>query len=126
MNELLVRHRTSLYRAARRFAKSHEDAEDLVQDAMMRAFVNVHRFRNESQFGTWLIAIVNNAGLSMKRKQKKTYFVSPESDARNDDAVHPMRSDIPDSGHGPEETAMRRNFSRHCRAQSCVSREHTR
>src|ERR1035438_2526940 len=34
MNELLVRHKTALYRAARRFTRSHEDAEDLVQDAM--------------------------------------------------------------------------------------------
>ncbi len=41
MDELLVRHRSGLYRAARRFTQNHEDAEDLVQDAMLRAFVNV-------------------------------------------------------------------------------------
>ena len=82
MDELLLRHRTALYRAARRFTRSHEDAEDLVQDAMLRAFVNVRKFRKECQFATWLMAIVNNAALSMKRKGKNTFFVSLDSSAR--------------------------------------------
>lgn len=74
MDELLLRHRTALYRAARRFTRSHEDAEDLVQETMLRAFVNVRRFRQESQFATWLMAIVNNAARSMKRKGRNTFL----------------------------------------------------
>jgi RNA polymerase sigma-70 factor (ECF subfamily) len=101
MNELLVRHKTALYRAARRFTRSHEDAEDLVQDAMLRAFVNVRKFRKESRFATWLIAIVNNAALSMKRREKKIYFAS--LDSRNEEPAGLSRWDIPDVRSSPEE-----------------------
>ncbi len=108
MDELLVRHKASLYRAARRLAGSHEDAEDLVQDAMLRAFVNVRKFRNESNFGTWLIAIVNNAALSMKRKGKNTYFVSLDSS-------HPELAglghwDLPDVRLNPEQEILQQEL----------------
>jgi RNA polymerase sigma-70 factor, ECF subfamily len=108
MNELLVRHRTALYRAARRFTTSHEDAEDLVQDAMLRAFVNVHKFRRECHFGTWLIAIVNNAALSMKRKRKNIFFVS--LDSKHEDMAGPKVWDIPDARRDPEETTVQQEL----------------
>ena len=101
MNDLLARHKTALYRAARRFTRTHEDAEDLVQDAMLRAFVNGHKFRNESHFGTWLIAIVHNAALSKKRKGKNAYFVS--LDSKREEASGLARWDIPDVRRNPEE-----------------------
>ncbi len=108
MDELLLRHRTALYRAAKRFTRSHEDAEDLVQDAMLRAFVNVRRFRNECRFATWLTAIVNNAALSMKRKGKNTYFVS--LDSRHEEPAGLKRWDIPDVRRDPEEETMQREL----------------
>jgi RNA polymerase sigma-70 factor (ECF subfamily) len=104
MDELLVRHRTVLYRAAKRFTRNHEDAEDLVQDAMLRAFVNVRRFRNESQFSTWLIAIANNAALSMKRKGKNVCYLS--LDCRNENGTAPNAWEIPDGGSTPEQTVI--------------------
>ena len=108
MDELLVRHRTALYRVARRFTKNHEDAEDLVQDAMMRAFVNVRKFRKECHFATWLIAIANNAALSMKRKGKNTYFVS--LDSRQEEVAGMSRWDIPDVRLNPEQEAMQQEL----------------
>ena len=110
MNELLSRHKGSLYRAARRFTKSHEDAEDLVQDAMLRAFVNVGKFRHESHFATWLIAIVNNAGLSMKRKGKGLYWLS--LDSRKDQLGGTSNFDIPDGRLNPEQETMRQELLR--------------
>jgi RNA polymerase sigma-70 factor, ECF subfamily len=104
MDELLVRHKMALYRAARRFTRSHEDAQDLVQDAMLRAFVNVRKFRRGCQFATWLIAIVNNAALSMKRKAKNTYFVS--IDSRHKDVTGLARLDFPDVRLNPEQEVM--------------------
>ena len=108
MNELLVRHKSAVYRAARRFTSTHEDAEDLVQDALLRAYVNVRKFRNECHFATWLIAIVNNAALSMKRKGKNTYFVS--IDSRREDTAGPRRWDIPDGRRDPEEETMQQEL----------------
>jgi RNA polymerase sigma-70 factor (ECF subfamily) len=100
MNELLVRHKTTLYRTARRFTRSHEDAEDLVQDAMLRAFMNVGKFRKECRFATWLVAIVNNAALSMKRREKKIFLAS--LDSRNEEPTGLSHWDIPDVRSSPE------------------------
>lgn len=107
IEELLAKHKTALYRAARRFTRSHEDAEDLVQDAMLRAFVNVRKFREESHFATWLIAIVNNAALSMKRKEKNAHFVSLDS---THEAASPSRWDIPDVRRSPEEEIIQQEL----------------
>ena len=108
MDELLVRHKTALYRAARRFTRSHEDAEDLVQDAMVRAFVNVRKFRKECHFATWLTAIVNNAALSMKRRGKNTCFLS--LDTSRDNQAGLSRWDIPDVRRSPEEEIMQQEL----------------
>src|SRR3974390_3359057 len=108
MNELLARHKTVLYRAARRFTTSHEDAEDLVQDTMLRAFVNVGKFRKECHFATWLIAIVNNAALSMMRKRKNAYFAS--LDSKNSEAEGLNQWDIPDIRCNPEKEIMQKEL----------------
>ena len=108
MSELLDRHKTVLYRAARRFTRNHEDAEDLVQDAMLRAFVNVRKFRNECQFSTWLIAIVKNAALSMKRKGKNTHLVS--LDSTREEPARLNHWDIPDDHRNPEEVTMQQEL----------------
>lgn len=108
MGELLVRHRAALYRAARRFTRNHEDAEDLVQEAMLRAFVHLHKFRNECHFGTWLTAILNNAALSVKRKGKNVYFLS--LDGTPDGQGRESHWDIPDIRRSPEEQAMQQQF----------------
>jgi RNA polymerase sigma-70 factor, ECF subfamily len=110
MDELLVRHKTALYRAARRFTRSHEDAEDLVQDAMLRAFVNVGKFRGESHFGTWLIAIVNNAALSKKRKGKNVYWFSLDNGKEEFGGLGGW--DVPDRRYDPEQEIMRQELLR--------------
>jgi RNA polymerase sigma-70 factor, ECF subfamily len=108
VGELLVRHKTALYRAARRFATSHEDAEDLVQDAMLRAYVNLHNFRNECRFGTWLTAIVNNAALSAKRRKRNVYLISLEGTHAGQTGLN--RWDLPDARRNPEEEAMQKEL----------------
>ena len=108
MDELLVRHRRCVYRAARRFTQTHEEAEDLVQDAMLRAFVNVGKFRHESHFATWVIAIVNNAGLSMKRKGKGAYWLS--LDSRKDESSSLSGWDVPDGRLNPEQEIVQQEL----------------
>jgi RNA polymerase sigma factor (sigma-70 family) len=108
MDELLVRHRRCVYRAARRFTQTHEETEDLVQDAMLRAFVNVGKFRHESHFATWLIAIVNNAGLSMKRKGKGVYWLS--LDSRKDESNSLSGWDVPDGRLNPEQEIVQQEL----------------
>ena len=46
-----------LFRAAHRITRTREDAEDAVQDTLMRAFVHLGDFEGRSNFGTWLMSI---------------------------------------------------------------------
>ena len=75
---------------------------------MLRAFVNVRKFRKESHFATWLIAIVNNAALSMKRKGRNTYFVS--LDSTHEEPARLNRWDFPDVRRNPEEEVAQREL----------------
>lgn len=108
MEELLARHKEAMLRTARRFAERSEDAEDLVQDAMLRALLNIGRFRKESRIGTWLIAIVKNAALSMRRRTKVAAWVSID-DRRADGA---QCWDVPDTRSNPERSVITRELLR--------------
>lgn len=58
--ELFNRHRTLVFRFAYQMTRRRDDAEDLVQDAFVRAYKNLHRYRVEAKFTTWLLRIVAN------------------------------------------------------------------
>jgi RNA polymerase sigma factor (sigma-70 family) len=67
---LSERYRQQLFRAARRITRSCEDAEDAVQDTLLRAFVHVTDFDGRSSFGTWLTRIAINSALMILRKKR--------------------------------------------------------
>jgi RNA polymerase sigma-70 factor, ECF subfamily len=73
--ELLSRHQTFLYKSVLRLAESKEEAEDAVQDALLRAYVNIGKFRRDCKFSSWLIAIGINSVLSAKRKSRRATWV---------------------------------------------------
>lgn len=57
---LFERHRTLVYRFAYQMVHRRDDAEDMVQEAFVRAYQNLHRYRDEAKFTTWLLRIVSN------------------------------------------------------------------
>lgn len=66
---LWSRYSPALYRIAFRKLGNAEDAEDALQDALLSAFKNMHQFRGESQFSTWLGSIVlNSARMQLRRR----------------------------------------------------------
>ena len=67
--------RQHLIRVAKRMIVRGEDAEDIVQQALLKAFVNLSRFRGESQMTTWLQAIVRNAAWNHIRNQRGIILV---------------------------------------------------
>ena len=67
LGELFGRHQKMLYRSARRYTANADEAYDLVQEAMLRAFTNMNRFRRESQFASGNFATRNSAGSSIPR-----------------------------------------------------------
>jgi len=75
-NCLLRRHRDRLAALARSIAG--DDAEDAVQDAMIKAYQNAAKFRGESKVYTWLHRIVVNASLDIVRRRGATMAELPE------------------------------------------------
>ena len=68
--ELLVeRHREIVFRVASRIV-GRENAEDVSQDAFLRAFHRLDRFRGEASFRSWLLQITQNAALSSLARVK--------------------------------------------------------
>ncbi len=67
---LVRRHQERAYAVARGIVLTHEDAEDVVQDAFLHAFKALDRFRPEQPFGAWLHRIVANAALDLTRRRK--------------------------------------------------------
>jgi RNA polymerase sigma-70 factor (ECF subfamily) len=71
LDELFHRYRNIAYRVAYRLLGREADALDAVQDAFVKAFTNLDRFRGHSAFKTWLLRIVSNAALDLGRQRKR-------------------------------------------------------
>ena len=73
-----------LYRQIRRMVLSHEDANDLLQNTFIKAWINIDYFRAEAKLSTWLYRIALNECLTFLNKQRAASTVSlddPEADA---------------------------------------------
>jgi RNA polymerase sigma-70 factor (ECF subfamily) len=99
--ETAERRRPQLLRMARRLTQSNEDAEDILQEAFMKAFKALARFRGESQMSSWLGAIVQNTAHEHLRSRRGRVFVSIEYSNRDDNEV--VEISLPDPGKNPEE-----------------------
>jgi len=67
---LVERHSRRLFRLAYRMTGNEQDAEEIVQDALVRAYRRLERFEQRSNFGTWLYRICANCALDRMRKQR--------------------------------------------------------
>ena len=67
---LVERYERRIYHVVYGMVRSQEDARDLAQDCFVKAFQNLHRFRLESKFYTWLCRIAMNLSIDHLRKMK--------------------------------------------------------
>jgi len=70
--ELLGRYRRSALALAYQMLGNAEDAEDVAQEAFVRVFLAIPRFRGQSAFSTWLYRIVTNLCLGTRRRIRFT------------------------------------------------------
>lgn len=69
-----------LYWLARRIVLTHEDANDVVQNALVKAWLNLGDFENKSKISTWLSRITINEALDFVRKRQKENELSTDMD----------------------------------------------
>jgi RNA polymerase sigma-70 factor (ECF subfamily) len=88
--ELFHRHRNDAYRVAHRLLGHDQDALDVVQEAMLKAFLGLGDFDGRSGFRTWLLKIVTNSALDWGRRRKRRPSLQIGDSAANghDPATH--------------------------------------
>ncbi|KRB30168.1 RNA polymerase sigma factor [Mesorhizobium sp. Root172] len=69
---IIKTHNQRLYRIARGVVRNDSEAEDIVQEAYVRAFAHLESFRGDASLGTWLSRIVINEALGRLRKRRQT------------------------------------------------------
>jgi len=69
---IMQRNNRRLYRMARAVVLNDSEAEDVVQEAYVRAFTSLHQFRGDATLATWLSRIVLNEALGRLRRRRPT------------------------------------------------------
>jgi RNA polymerase sigma-70 factor, ECF subfamily len=99
--ELVRRYDRRLFRIGQHMVHNREDAEDVVQEAFLKAYQHLDQFREDAKFSTWLIRIAMNQSLMWLRKQRTVREVSIDNDFQLEDGDLPM--DVPDWAPNPEQ-----------------------
>lgn len=107
---LVEKHKNLVFSIVIKVLDSREDAEEIAQDAFLKAYQSLGSFEKKSKFSTWLYRIAYNAAISKARK-KKVEFVSMDENT----IVNYSTDDLTESVHqiDPEERqqALRRALS---------------
>jgi RNA polymerase sigma-70 factor (ECF subfamily) len=93
--ELCRRHAQAAKQRILAIVRHHEDAEDAMQETLLRAYANLGRFRRSCKFSTWITAIGINAALTVirKRKSRREFDIEPHGP---DEPVWDIADQAPD------------------------------
>jgi RNA polymerase sigma-70 factor (ECF subfamily) len=75
-SELLRRYEGKIFRLALHITQNREDAEDVLQEAFLKAYEHLNQFQGQSKFYTWIVRIAVNQALMKLRKRKSDRSVS--------------------------------------------------
>jgi len=97
--QLVDYYETRVFRVAQSIAHGREDAEEVMQNAFVKAFENLSHFRGDSRFYTWLVRITINEGL-MKLRRRRLNEVSIDDVFESEEGT--FRRELADGEPTPE------------------------
>src|SRR6202041_1365758 len=97
--ELCRRHSKQILRTILRITRDVADAEDTLQETLLKAYVHIGRFEGRSAFSSWLMQIAINSALMLLRKRRSQPVFSFESGSETDDFKLPEPME---TSHNPE------------------------
>jgi len=103
--ELVLRHRQKVVAVAQRITNNREDAEDVAQESLHKAFLHLDAFQERSRFSTWLTRIAMNEAFMLLRRRRGIVEVLPEN---ADDGMRSNWEAFVDRSPNPEESCLRR------------------
>src|SRR5512147_41478 len=99
--ELVRRYDRNVFRIAQHITQNREDAEDVVQDAFLKAYENLEQFQGNSKFYTWLVRIAVNESLMKLRKRRTDKTVSLDQEIETEEDSMPR--EVADWSPNPEQ-----------------------
>src|SRR5207248_11100124 len=99
--ELVRRYDRNIFRIAQHITQNREDAEDVVQDAFLKAYGNLEQFQGQSKFYTWLVRIAVNEALMRLRRRRPERMVSLDEDVKTEEDSMPR--EVADWSPNPEQ-----------------------
>lgn len=102
---LVTKYQDRVFNAILRTCGNHDDAEELCQEAFVKALENLGGFRQASGFYTWLFRIAMNLTISRRRRSGRIRFHSLEA-VGSDDESGRLRNALPDSRQGDPHEAV--------------------
>ncbi|MEE4312237.1 MAG: sigma-70 family RNA polymerase sigma factor [candidate division KSB1 bacterium] len=107
--EILCRYRTAIYNLIYKMVRNHEETEDLVQEAFIKAFSSLATFNEEYAFSTWLYKIaINNCIDHFRKKKLKTFSI--DTPIQSKDGV--ITREFSDTSFVPDRTLLSKEKSR--------------
>jgi RNA polymerase sigma-70 factor, ECF subfamily len=100
-SELVRRYDRNVFRIAQHITHNEEDAQDVVQDAFLKAYQNLEQFQGNSKFYTWLVRIAVNEALMRLRKRRTDRTVSLDEDVETEEGSMPR--EVADWSPNPEQ-----------------------
>jgi RNA polymerase sigma-70 factor (ECF subfamily) len=116
--ELVRPYERRVYAAALAILRNEADAEDVCQEAMLKAFTHIQQFRAEARFSTWLIQITVNEAL-MRRRRDRTVVMEGLAERPDEEGIYTPR-DFADWREIPSE-ALERKEVRHRLAEALAT-----
>jgi RNA polymerase sigma-70 factor (ECF subfamily) len=100
-SELVNRYDRNIFRIAQHITHNEDDAQDVVQDAFLKAYQNLAQFQGNSKFYTWLVRIAVNEALMKLRKRRNEKTVSLDEDVETEEGSIPR--EVADWAPNPEQ-----------------------
>src|SRR5688572_19136813 len=116
VGDLSSAYRARIHQLAFRYMKNHEDAEEVVQDVLLKVFRKIDAFRGDSALSSWIYRITFNTAMSRLRGSKLARAAEKERDRliaadASQDSPRAARQPV-DPGLLPDDVVMQREFRR--------------
>jgi RNA polymerase sigma-70 factor (ECF subfamily) len=109
-DELVRKYERQIFRIAQHITQNREDAEDVMQDAFLKAYQKLDQFQGNSKFYTWLVRIAVNESLMRLRKRRTGKMVSIDEDVETEEGSVPR--DLADWAPDPEQNYTQAEMGR--------------
>ena len=108
--ELVQRNWAMIYRISKRVLKNHEDAEDTLQNVLVKVYQRLHGFKESSRFSSWLFRVTFNEALMTLRRNKSQHHEN-RVDLDALDGIRRGMGDVQDTRVNSERQQMHRELA---------------